>query len=75
MQVEDKEINGFLIETFNQHGLEVGKTCVHLLGNLKIRKLNALLMIGSVVSVLAITVTNLSSYIHSNVKAELSVSM
>ena len=26
MQVEDKEINGFLIETFNQHGLEVGKT-------------------------------------------------
>ena len=26
MQVEDKEINGFLIESFNQHGLEVGKT-------------------------------------------------
>jgi len=26
MQVEDKEINGFLIEKFNQHGLEVGKT-------------------------------------------------
>ena len=26
MQVEDKEINGFLIETFNQHDLEVGKT-------------------------------------------------
>jgi len=26
MQVEDKEINGFLIENFNQHGLEVGKT-------------------------------------------------
>ena len=25
MQVEDKEINGFLIENFNQHGLEVGK--------------------------------------------------
>ena len=26
MQVEDKEINGFLIDKFNQHGLEVGKT-------------------------------------------------
>ena len=26
MQVEDKEINGFLIDEFNQHGLEVGKT-------------------------------------------------
>ncbi len=26
MQVEEIEINGFLIETFNQHGLEVGKT-------------------------------------------------
>jgi len=26
MQVEDKEINGFLIDQFNQHGLEVGKT-------------------------------------------------
>jgi twinkle protein len=26
MQVEDKEINGFLIDSFNQHGLEVGKT-------------------------------------------------
>ena len=25
MQVEDKEINGFLIEKFNQHGLDVGK--------------------------------------------------
>ena len=26
MQVEDKEINGFTIEQFNQYGLEVGKT-------------------------------------------------
>ena len=26
MQVEDKEINGFAIDKFNQHGLEVGKT-------------------------------------------------
>jgi twinkle protein len=26
MQVEDKEINGFQIENFNQHDLEVGKT-------------------------------------------------
>jgi len=26
MQVEEKEINGFLIDEFNQHGLEVGKT-------------------------------------------------
>ena len=26
MQVEEIEINGFLIESFNQHGLEVGKT-------------------------------------------------
>ena len=26
MQVENKEINGFLIDEFNQHGLEEGKT-------------------------------------------------
>ena len=26
MQVEDKEINGFLIDEFNQYNLEVGKT-------------------------------------------------
>jgi twinkle protein len=26
MQVEDKEINGFIIDEFNQHGLDVGKT-------------------------------------------------
>ena len=26
MQVEDKEINGFAIDEFNQHNLEVGKT-------------------------------------------------
>ena len=26
MQVEDKEINGFTIDNFNQHGLEVGKS-------------------------------------------------
>ena len=26
MNVQDKEINGFLIDDFNQHGLEVGKT-------------------------------------------------
>ena len=26
MNVEDREINGFLIDEFNQHGLEVGKT-------------------------------------------------
>ena len=26
MNVEDKEINGFLIDRFNQHGLDVGKT-------------------------------------------------
>ena len=26
MNVEDKEINGFLIDKFNQHGLDVGKT-------------------------------------------------
>ena len=26
MQVEDREINGFVIDEFNQHGLDVGKT-------------------------------------------------
>jgi len=26
MQVENREINGFLIDSFNQHGLDVGKT-------------------------------------------------
>ena len=26
MQVEEIEINGFLIDEFNQHGLDVGKT-------------------------------------------------
>jgi len=60
MQVEDKEIN---------------VPCVRLLGNLRIRKLNALLMIGAVVSVLAITVINLTNYIHLNVKAKLNASM
>ena len=25
MNVEDKEINGFAIDKFNQHGLDVGK--------------------------------------------------
>ena len=26
MQVENREINGFVIDEFNQHGLDVGKT-------------------------------------------------
>jgi len=80
MQVEEIEINGFLIESFNQHGLDVGKTqgicpLCSIDRKPEIRKLNALLMIGSVESVLAITVTNLFNYIHLNVKVKLNVIM
>jgi hypothetical protein len=82
MQVEDKEINGFLIENFNQHGLEVGKTqgicplCSSVaIENLRIRKLSALLMIGNVVSVLVIIVINHFNYIHINAKVKLNVTM
>ena len=68
MTVEDKEINGFLIDQFNQHNLEVGKTqgialTAHTLGNLRIRSLNVLLMIGNVVSEHVITVTPHFNYI------------
>ena len=77
MQVETTEINGFLIDQFNQYGLEVGKkrvknkVYVHfalILGNLKIKKLNVLAMIGNVVSVLVTIATLLFNYTLINVK-------
>ena len=52
MNINTQEINGFIIETFNQHNLEEGKKqgivpCVHLRENLKIKSLNVLPMIGT----------------------------
>ena len=80
MQVEDKEINGFQIENFNQHGLDVGKsqgTCPLCSSSRKPEKekQNVLAMIGNVVSALAITVINLFNYTHLNVKVKLNVIM
>ena len=73
MNIEYIEINGFLIDQFNQHGLEEGKTqgfalCALLIDNLKTRKQNVLPTIGNVVSVPVTTVTQLFSFIHINVK-------
>ena len=48
MQVEQHEINGFLIDKFNQYGLEVGKKqgdlslCLTHVDNLKIIRRNVL---------------------------------
>ena len=73
MNVENTEINGFVIDKFNQHGLEEVRPRVYALGlpnvgNLKIGRKNVLLMIGNVVSVLVITVTIVFNYIRTNVK-------
>ena len=73
MQVEEIEINGFKIDEFNQHKLEVGKTqgtcplCSHT-RKPKTKSLNVLLMIGNVVSVLVTTVIQLFNYTRINVK-------
>ena len=62
--MQTTEINGFLIDDFNQHKLEEGKKqgympyCVLTLENLKIKRQNVRLMIGNGVSVLVTTVTH-----------------
>ena len=65
--MQTTEINGFVIDEFNQHGLEGVKNRVYALyaltkGNLKIKKQNVLLMIGNGVSVLVTTVTLVFNY-------------
>ena len=72
MQVETTEINGFLIDQFNQYGLEVGKkqgvcpNSTHV-DNLKTIRKNAVHMIGNVVSVLVTIATLLFNYTLINV--------
>jgi len=70
------EINGFLIDEFNQHKLEEGKKqgicplCSHN-RKPKNQKANALLMIGNGVSVLVTIVINHFNYILINVRVKL----
>ena len=68
-----EEINGFLVDKFNQHSLKKVHRrgfvpCVHLIGNLKMLKHNVLRMIGNVFLVPVITVTLHFNYILINVK-------
>jgi len=67
------EINGFLVDKFNQHSLKEGAhrgfvPCVRLIGNLRTIKHSVLLMIGNVVSVPVTTVILHFSYILINVR-------
>ena len=77
MQVEQYEINGFVIDKFNQYGLEVGKkqgVCPNstiMIDNLKIIRRNVLHMTGNVVLELATTVIKLFNYTRMNVKEQL----
>jgi hypothetical protein len=73
MQVNNTEINGFLIDQFNQHNLDVGKAqgicpLCSLKENLKIENKMCLVTIGNEVWVLVITVIQHFNYIHINVK-------
>ena len=73
MNVEDREINGFLIDEFNQYGLEVVRHRVYALGLLNvgsplIKRRNVLLMTGNVVLVPVIIVILVFNYIRINVK-------
>ena len=75
MNVEDREINGFTIDQFNQYGLEVGKTqgicpCVLTIGNLVTRKLSAHLTTGNVVLAPVITVILVFSFILINARVQ-----
>jgi len=68
-----EEINGFLIDEFNQHSLKKVHhrgfvPCVHLIDNLRIRKHNVLLTIGNVVLVPVTIVIHHFNYILINVK-------
>ena len=76
MQVEQYEINGFVIDKFNQYGLEVGKkqgVCPNSphVDNLKIMRRSVLHMIGNVVLELATTVIKHFNYTRMNVKEQL----
>jgi hypothetical protein len=69
MLIETTEINGFLIDNFNQYKLEEGKTqgyalYAHQIENLRMKKLNVLLMIGNEVLVPATIVIKHFNYIH-----------
>ena len=71
--MQTTEINGFLIDEFNQHKLEEGKkqgVCPLCSSDRKPknRKQSVLLMIGNVVSVLVTTVIHHFNYIRTNVK-------
>ena len=71
--MQTTEINGFLIDEFNQHKLEEGKKQVYALfvltiENPKIKRQNVRLMIGNGVSVLVTTVIHHFNYIRINVK-------
>ena len=73
MNIEYTEINGFLVDQFNQYGLEEGKTqgvCPLCSPDRqpKNQKQNVLPMIGNVVLALVIIVIELSNLIRINVK-------
>ena len=66
--MQTTEINGFLIDEFNQHKLEEGKKQVYALfvltiENPRIKRQSVRLMIGNVVLVLVTTVTHHFNYI------------
>jgi len=70
--MQDREINGFLIDEFNQYGLEektqgICPLCSHD-RKPKIKRPNVRLMIGNVVSVLVTIVIQLFNSIRINVK-------
>ena len=74
------EINGFLIDEFNQHKLEEEKSKAYVLfvltiENPRTKTLNARLMIGIGVSVLVTTVIHHFNYIRINVKVLVKRSM
>tara|TARA_R110002124_G_scaffold1078_2_gene5662 strand:- start:2590 stop:2826 length:237 start_codon:yes stop_codon:yes gene_type:complete len=68
-----EEINGFLIDKFNQHSLKEGAAqgfvpCVRLIDNLKIKRQGVRRMIGNVVLVPVTTVITAFNYTLTNVK-------
>jgi hypothetical protein len=76
MQIETTEINGFAIDTFNQHGLEQGKkqgicpVCSHTRKPAN-KKASVLLMTGNGVSVLVTIVIHHFNFILTSVRVKL----
>ena len=72
--MKTEEINGFLVDKFNQHGLKEGAAqgicplCSHT-RKPKTRSFNVLLMIGNVVSVPVTTVIHRFNFILTNARA------